>query len=126
MTEQRPCSRRLFLLGTATTFAGAILAACGSDDPVETAISDVPVGSAVIIGEYIIAQPTAGEYKAFSAICPHQSWLISEVEGSVVRCTNHNSRFSIATGEVLEGPSRKPLTATPITINGDRISTVKS
>lgn len=51
------CSRRLFLLGTATTVAGAFLAACGEEPPLEVAKAEVPVGSAIIADGYIIAQP---------------------------------------------------------------------
>lgn len=100
----------MFLLGTATTFAGAVLAACGSD-PVELSVdaSDVPVGSAVVLGEFIIAQPTAGEYKAYSAICPHQHSKISVVEGDTVRCPLHNSVFDITDGSVISGPARDPM-----------------
>lgn len=59
MTQPAPmCSRRMFLLGTATTFAGAFLAACGTEPDQEVAATEVPVGSSVILGSVIIAQPT--------------------------------------------------------------------
>lgn len=104
------CNRRMFLLGTATTFAGAFLAACGSEPDAEVAVADVPVGSAVIFDGFIVAQPTAGTYVAYSQTCPHQRSPITEVEGDTVRCTAHDSVFDIADGSVLSGPSRDPLT----------------
>ena len=75
----------MFLLGTATTFAGAFLAACGSEPAVEVAAADVPVGSATIFDGFIIAQPTEGTYVAYSQTCPHQRNPITEVEGDTVR-----------------------------------------
>ena len=54
------CSRRMFLLGTATTFAGAYLAACGKEPSAEIAATEIPVGSAVIVDKVIFAQPIEG------------------------------------------------------------------
>ncbi|MGP6174195.1 Rieske (2Fe-2S) protein [Corynebacterium sp. A21] len=104
----------MFLLGTATTFAGAFLAACGSNPTAAVAATEVPVGSAVIIDSFIVAQPTAGNFLAYSATCPHQNNSITEVEGENVRCTAHNSVFSTVDGAVIEGPSREPLTAAQV------------
>lgn len=104
----------MFLLGTATTFAGAFLAACGSNPTAEVAATEVPVGSAVIVDSFIIAQPTADNFVAYSATCPHQNNPITEVEGENVRCTAHNSVFSTVDGAVLEGPSRAPLTSAQV------------
>ena len=43
------CSRRMFLLGSATTFAGAYAAACGSSPSAEIAATEIPIGSAKIV-----------------------------------------------------------------------------
>lgn len=103
------CNRRMFLLGTAATFAGAFIVACGSRPEVTVATSEVPVGSAVIFDGFIIAQPTAGNYLAYSQTCPHQRNPITEVEGDTVICTHHNSVFNIADGSVVSGVARDPL-----------------
>ncbi|MEJ4099202.1 Rieske 2Fe-2S domain-containing protein [Corynebacterium mastitidis] len=116
-----PCSRRLFLAGSATTLAGALLAACGSSPTEEVAAADVPVGSAVIVGDFIVAQPTEGEYRAYSTTCPHQSSRITEVEGDTVRCTAHNSVFSLKDGSVVEGPARAPLSEGSAEQNGTQV-----
>ncbi len=99
----------MFLLGTATTFAGAFLAACGTEPTSEVAATEVPVGSSVIVGHFIIAQPTAGQYVAYSARCPHQNNFITEVEGENVRCTAHNSVFSTIDGAAISGMTNQPL-----------------
>ncbi len=117
------CNRRLFLLGTATTFAGAFLAACGSEPNEEVAKTQVPVGSAVILDRFIIAQPTAGNFVAYSAVCPHQGSKITQVldDGSV-RCPNHGSVFDLETGAALAGPADKPLTTATLTEEGDTLT----
>lgn len=115
------CSRRMFLLGTATTFAGAYLAACGQAPNDEVAKTEVPVGSAVILDRVIIAQPTAGEFVAYSAVCPHQQSKITVVKGDTVRCTKHGSEFSIADGSVLKGPAVNPLEPVQLSDAGDTV-----
>ncbi len=116
------CSRRTFLLGTATTFAGAFLAACGSNPPKEIAATEVPVGSAVILGSVIIAQPMEGEFLAYSSACPHQGNFITKVEGDVVTCTKHNSKFSIMDGSLISGPAATGLSEANLTREGDTLS----
>lgn len=117
------CSRRMFLVGTATTFAGAVLAACGEPPSEEVSKMDVPVGGSVILDRYIIAQPTEGQYVAYSAVCPHQGSKITEARpDGTVRCTNHGSVFDIATGEALEGPTTNPLTEATLTESGDQLT----
>lgn len=70
------CSRRLFLLGTATTLSGALLAACSQleEEPEHIAkfkAKEIPVGGAVSFGNFFVAQPKEGLFKAYSAECPH-------------------------------------------------------
>lgn len=115
------CSRRLFLIGTASTFAGAFLAACGRDPSEEVAKTEVPVGSAVILDRVIIAQPNEGEFVAYSASCPHQFQKITQVQGDTVRCTAHGSIFSIADGEVLGGPAMRGMREISLREEGDRL-----
>ncbi|MEZ2122013.1 Rieske (2Fe-2S) protein [Corynebacterium sp. CCM 9204] len=117
------CSRRLFLLGTATTFAGAVLAACGgTETPASIEAQDVPVGSAVVVGNFIIAQPTSGVFHAYSTICPHQGAKIDIVEGATVRCPKHNSVFDIENGSVIEGPARDPLHPAKLSAEGTTLT----
>ncbi|MCT1451807.1 MULTISPECIES: Rieske (2Fe-2S) protein [unclassified Corynebacterium] len=108
------CSRRALLLGTATTFAGAFLAACGKEPSAEVAATQVPVGSAVIVDNVIIAQPNEGEFVAYSTKCPHQGSPITQVDGDTVRCPSHGSVFNIATGEPVSGPAATGMTTVPV------------
>lgn len=116
--EPHTCNRRLFLIGTATTFTGALLTACLPPKQTIDA-NDVPVGSAVIVGNFIITQPTSGVYHAYSATCPHQGAKISQVNGDTVTCTNHNSVFSITDGAPVSGPSRAGLKEAKLKTDGN-------
>lgn len=113
--NQPSCSRRTFLLGTATTFVGAFLAACGKAPSAEVAATQVPVGSAVIVDKIIIAQPTEGQFVAYSTTCPHQGSSITQVDGSTVKCPSHGSVFDIATGAPVSGPATTGMTTVPVT-----------
>ena len=120
--EGTRCSRRTFLVATATTAMGAFLAACASDggspEGVHIEPDEVPLGSAVIKGEYIIAQPEEGKFHAYSRICPHQGARIGVVDGNTVICKAHGSVFDIATGNPVAGPSREPLAGASIAQEG--------
>ncbi|MEJ5928519.1 Rieske (2Fe-2S) protein [Corynebacterium sp. H128] len=113
------CSRRLFLLGTASTFAGAVLAACSAQEEPLPAnaikIKDVPVGSAVEVGNFIIAQPEKGTFIAYSSECPHQGGTVNIFENGKARCPEHNSQFDLSTGERVWGPAREDLTQAKLT-----------
>lgn len=122
------CSRRSFLkLATATTAAGALLAACASEEEVaQVATADIPVGGAHIMDNWVVSHPTKGEFMAFSRKCPHQGGdinKIGEFEGHTVAiCAKHGSEFDVTTGEVLSGPSRDGMVgAKSVEVQGDSL-----
>src|SRR4051812_12916966 len=89
---------------TASVGAAGLLAACGvgagagtegaggsggsgggaAADPIPA--SDIPVGSAKIFPDrrIVVAQPTAGEFKAFSAVCTHAGCTVNKIQGNTV------------------------------------------
>lgn len=85
-------------------------------------VDDVPVGSGVVVTDsrVVVTQPTAGDFKCFSAVCPHEGCLVAGVTSTIV-CACHNSSFDIATGEVLGGPSPAPLAPVDFTINENQV-----
>ena len=87
-----------------------------------TAIADVPVGGGIILAnaKLVVTQPTAGEFKCFTAVCTHQSCLVSTVT-TTINCSCHGSAFDISTGEVVGGPAPAPLAETAITTEGDQV-----
>ena len=124
--------RKTVIAGAGVGVAAAALAACsdgagsgsgsGSGAAPEALVkaSEVPVGSGVIVGTVVVTQPTAGDYKAFSAVCTHTGCLINEVVDGTINCPCHGSKFSLD-GEVLAGPAARPLNAEAITVRGDSI-----
>jgi Rieske Fe-S protein len=87
------------------------------------ATSDIPVGSGTIFTgpKVVVTQPTAGEFKAFSAICTHMGCIVSQVSNGTIDCPCHGSQYSIATGDVVGGPAPRPLPAEQIKVSGGSI-----
>lgn len=88
------------------------------------ALADVPVGGSIdttINGEWaLIAQPTAGQVVAFSAVCTHQKCRVAAA-GAEFHCPCHGSMFDAASGDVIEGPALEPLAPIAVAVAGDRI-----
>jgi Rieske Fe-S protein len=87
------------------------------------ATSKVPVGGGVILddADYVITQPKAGEFKAFSKICTHQNCPVTAIEGRTISCQCHGSKFSIEDGSVQSGPATRPLPEAEVTVAGDEV-----
>jgi nitrite reductase/ring-hydroxylating ferredoxin subunit len=52
------------------------------------------------------------ELLAFSDVCTHQQCSLTslgEIDGNVIECGCHGSRFDMRTGEVLAGPAVVPI-----------------
>lgn len=86
--------------------------------------SEIPVGGGVVFASQgvVVTQPTAGTFKAFSAICTHQQCPLAGVDGGMINCSCHGSRFSIEDGSVRGGPATEPLPAREIGVEGDVIT----
>jgi Rieske Fe-S protein len=86
--------------------------------------SDIPEGGGKLFADQkvVVTQPTAGEFKAFSAICTHQGCPVKDIADGVINCPCHNSNFSITDGSVKSGPATKPLPAVKISVSGDSIT----
>ncbi|MFF7607343.1 Rieske 2Fe-2S domain-containing protein [Streptomyces parvulus] len=87
------------------------------------ATADIPEGGGMVFADQkvVVTQPSAGEFKAFSATCTHQGCAVKSVSDGVINCPCHNSNFSITDGSVRSGPAPKPLPAVRITVSGDSI-----
>jgi Rieske Fe-S protein len=138
-------TRRAVLAGAAGLATVSVLAACGGDDGTgESAGSgsgnnaggnnaggsslpkttDVPVGGGVVVGsaDVVITQPSAGQFKAFSATCTHQGCTVADVSGGTINCGCHFSKFSASDGSVKNGPATQPLPEKKITVSGTTIT----
>jgi Rieske Fe-S protein len=50
-------------------------------------------------------------FRAYSAVCPHENQNVSSVQNGLLFCPTHGSRFELATGAVVNGPANRALTA---------------
>jgi Rieske Fe-S protein len=66
----------------------------------------------------VVTQATAGQYKAFSAVCQHQGCTVGSIEGKNIVCPCHGSAYSIVDGSVVKGPTTKPLIPKSSTTEG--------
>lgn len=127
-------SRRIVFSGFGALGVAVALAGCaGSDDAagdVDTApgtrlatTDEVPVGGGIVLTDQrvVLTQPTAGEFKAFTATCTHQQLRVTGVADGQIQCDNHGSRFSVADGSVEQGPAPSPLASVAIEVDGDKI-----
>ncbi|WP_051393642.1 ubiquinol-cytochrome c reductase iron-sulfur subunit [Glycomyces arizonensis] len=140
-------SRRGLMCGLAGIGAAGALSACGTAEPVgdssgsggETGGSgsdgggeggaealaqtaDVPVGGGIVAGETVIVQPSADEFLAFSAVCPHMGTIVDAPnDEGVIICPNHHSEFGME-GELLKGPAETGLTEVAISVENGSIT----
>jgi len=83
-------------------------------------LSNIPVGGGLIDAndKVVVTQATAGQYKAFSAVCQHQGCTVGSIEDKNIVCPCHGSAYSIVDGSVVNGPTTKPLIAKTATTDG--------
>ncbi|RZT16982.1 nitrite reductase/ring-hydroxylating ferredoxin subunit [Kribbella sp. VKM Ac-2569] len=86
-------------------------------------VSDVPVGGGKVFtdAKVVVTQPTAGQYKGFSAVCTHQGNPIGSVENGQIVCPFHQSHFSITDGSPVSGPAQTALPAVNVKVEGGNI-----
>ena len=62
-------------------------------------------------GERIAVANVNGTLHAFDDSCTHLGCSLADgdLEGTVVTCPCHGSRFDVTTGDVLRGPARAPV-----------------
>jgi Rieske Fe-S protein len=132
-TSSAPTRRQVLVTGGVLVAAAAVTAACGSSGSspaagsaggtVTLATSDIPVGGGKIFDaqHVVVTQPSAGTFKAFTAVCTHQGCTVASVANGTIVCPCHNSQFSAADGSVQSGPAPAPLATIPVTVSGTQI-----
>lgn len=143
-----PNRRQVLAAGAAAGAAVTVLAACSSSEDSGAAdgggaadsgdgqsqtpaagealasTDEIEVGGGMInsAAAVVITQPSEGEFKAFSAVCPHQGCEVNMVVNNQIICPCHQSRFSAQTGDVENGPATSGLAEVPIEVSGTEIT----
>jgi Rieske Fe-S protein len=86
--------------------------------------SDIPVAGGKVFGadNTVITQPKAGEFKAFSATCTHQGFIVGNVQGGTINCFHHGSKYDMTTGKNVAGPAPSPLPSKTISASGGTLT----
>jgi Rieske Fe-S protein len=71
--------------------------------------------------DYVVTQPTKGNYKAFTKICTHQGCTVADVANGVIHCDCHGSEYSIKDGSVVNPPASKPLAEHKVTVSDGKV-----
>ena len=96
-------------------------------DYVQVATKDqVPSGkmaSAWAGGRRVLVYNVDGEYYATDEQCTHRECSLKQgrLNGKIINCPCHATRFDVTTGEVLSPPATVPLPTYEIKVEGNRI-----
>lgn len=149
MTAQ-PLARRTVLVTGGALGAAAALAACGGSGDTAASSSEAPapessgaggsspaapsgevlgpvdqvgVGSGVVYDgpKVVVTQPAEGDIRGFTAVCPHQGCLVSEVTNNEILCPCHGSLFSAEDGAVITGPATTGLAPVDVSVVDDQV-----
>ncbi|HTJ66620.1 MAG TPA: Rieske (2Fe-2S) protein [Actinospica sp.] len=111
---------------TAAAAGGAATGSTGAagGSGLTVAASKVPVDGGFIDTQnnVVVTQPSAGEYKAFTAVCTHQGCTVTSVSNNVIQCPCHGSQFSAKDGSVVQGPATSPLAAKTCSVSGSTVT----
>lgn len=81
-------------------------------------VSDIPVGGGQVFDgpRVVVTQPESGTINGFTAVCPHQGCLVTEVTNNEILCPCHGSLFSAVDGAVIRGPATQGLAAAAVQV----------
>lgn len=87
-------------------------------------VKDVPPGSmkGFKAGEArILVSNTGGKFSGIADRCSHRGCSLSKgrLEGEVVTCPCHGSKFNVTTGAFVKGPAEVPQPVYPVIVEGD-------
>lgn len=74
-------------------------------------------------GKRILLANIDGTVHACNEMCPHEevSLALGALQGNLLKCSLHGSRFDLLTGKVLDEPADEDLTIYPVKIDGNAI-----
>jgi nitrite reductase (NADH) small subunit len=88
-----------------------------------TEISQLPpgTGKAVQAGAKQVATfNVGGTFYALDSLCTHRHGPLAEgaVEGTIVTCPWHGSKFDVTSGQVVKDPASRSVSAYPVRVEG--------
>ena len=86
-------------------------------------VDQVSVGSGVVYDgpKVVVTQPAEGDIRGFTAVCPHQGCLVSEVTNNEILCPCHGSLFSAEDGAVITGPATTGLAPVDVSVVDNQV-----
>lgn len=89
-------------------------------------VADLPPGRTLRIerqGGPILLANVSGTIYACDDTCTHEDSSLSLgcLDGELIKCTLHGSRFNVRTGQPMEEPADEPLRTYPVRIEGRHI-----
>lgn len=71
----------------------------------------------------ILLANVGGTLFACDDTCTHEDSSLSLgcLDGELVKCTLHGSRFNVRTGQPVEEPAEEPLRTYPVRVDGERV-----
>ena len=89
-------------------------------------IEEIPPGRIKLVdvhGERVAVANVSGQFYAFSDECTHDGGPLSEgeLEGEVVTCPWHFSRFNVRTGEIVDSPAEEVVQTYEVKVEGDGV-----
>ena len=86
-------------------------------------VDQVTVGSGVVYDgpKVVVTQPAEGDIRGFTAVCPHQGCLVSEVTNNEILCPCHGSLFSAQDGAVITGPATTGLAPVDVSVVDNQV-----
>ncbi|MFJ9852322.1 Rieske (2Fe-2S) protein [Streptomyces sp. NPDC101150] len=122
-------TRRTVVAAAGAAGLTAALAACGAGNSSDAGAtlaktSEIPKGGGKIFKaeQVVVTQPKDGEFKAFSAVCPHAGCLVGEITGGTINCLCHGSKFDISDGSVKHGPATTGLSTAKANVEGGSVT----
>lgn len=87
---------------------------------------DLPPGTMVCVevgGRRVLVANVDGVFYATDDTCTHEDASLSSgsLNGDLVKCPLHGSRFSLRTGEPVEEPAEEPLECYPVKIENGAV-----
>lgn len=89
-------------------------------------ISEIPSDKMKVVqykGQAVCLANVAGKYYAIRNVCTHMGGPLAQgkLDGQVVQCPWHGSRFDLATGKVEKGPAQAPEPVYEVKVEGTAV-----